>query len=601
MAKGQKGALKSKVKGLALTAKGMWKTPLKGRYLTLKEMCYFGAFALGNSWLMNAVNYVTTVAFIPYFYRIDTIHAYVIVTIATFVNMLILPIIGNKIERTRTKIGRYKPFILGCIPIYAIFGILAMSIPQINNEGGRILYAYLTCAPSLVISTFCNNMYQNMPTVITPNTQERADIMTPIGLVVGFAPTVLQIVVGPIRAAFGEAEYLAMRIIGMISVFVSIACMLFILKVQERVYDIKTDDKGEEKVTLKEAFKMLAKNKPLIIFCIALVLGSLRDFTGQFRWLIIQFRFNADVEVAKQISGVPQTIIGFAATVSMLLLPIVTRKMDKKWIAVLFTVTSTLPNLILAIVRYENIPVGTPSLIGLTLLFFISCINPMYLLIPIMLGELADYQQYKTGKRLDGHLQNLLFVLPALATNVLMLCSYYLQKMVGFEAKDYADITHTLNAAEQMVACEWFDIVALISAVSGILLAIVMLFYPLSRKKHKEVMESLSARGVLTNVDNAENADTANATDEVAENVAEDSTVANEVTGVADTDTAESADIADNETTAEVHTDTPEITETEETSEENTDNEDAEVTDEVENTDNEDTEVTDEVENTDKE
>ncbi|MGN0771351.1 MAG: MFS transporter [Christensenellales bacterium] len=499
----QKGAVMAKVKNFAVTAKSMWKTPLKGRYLALKEMCYFGLFALGNSWLMSAVNYVACISFIPYFYQIDTIHAYIIVAISSIVNMIFLPFIGNKIEQTKTKIGKYKPFIIGCIPFYVIFAMLAMWVPQLSQETSRILYAYLTCAPVLIMSTFCNNMYQNMPTVITPNAQERADIMTPIGLVVGFAPSLLQVVVGPIRSAFPDQEYLAMRIIGAVSVVISVACMLFILKVKERVYEVRTndDEPQENKITFIESCKMLAKNKPLIIFCIALVLGSLRDFTGQFRWLIIQIRFNEDIATALQISGIPQTIIGFSATVAMLLLPIVTRKMDKKWIVVLFAVTSTLPNIILACIGYENIPIGTASLVVLTILYFISCVNPLYLLIPIMLGEIADYQQYLTGKRLDGHLQNFLFVVPGVATNLLMICSYFLQKAVGFEIKDYSLNSGSYTAAQQATACNWFNIVAIIAAVSGALLAIVMLFYPLSRKKHKEVVDDLMARGIITNVD----------------------------------------------------------------------------------------------------
>ena len=107
--------------------------------------------------------------------------------------------------------------------------MLAMWVPQLDQEASRIAYAYLTCAPVQIMATFCNNMYQNMPTVITPNAQERADIMTPIGLVVGFAPSLLQLVVGPIRSAFPDQEYLAMRIIGAVSVVISVVCMLFIL------------------------------------------------------------------------------------------------------------------------------------------------------------------------------------------------------------------------------------------------------------------------------------------------------------------------------------------------------------------------------------
>lgn len=499
----EKVPFKVKVKNGALAVKGMWKTPPKGRFLNLKEMLSFGGFALGNSMMLSAINYVATASYLPMFYEIDAIHAYIIIALATFINMIILPFIGNLIERLNTKIGRYKPVILGALPIYVIFMMLTMWIPQLEKEADRIIYAYLTCTPGLVLANFVNNMYQNMPTVITPNNQERADIMTPIGLIVGFAPTVLNIVAGPVRAAFPKGQqYMAMRIIGAVSAVLGVICILFILKVKERIYEIdKTNNSNEkeEKVTMIEALKMLSKNKPAIIFCIALVLGSLRGFTDQFRWLIIQFRFDEHVQTAVQISGLPQTIIGFASTVAMLLLPIITRKMNKRTAIMLFTFTSVLPYVILGSIGYQNIPVGTPSLIVLTILFFIACLNPIYLLIPIMLGELADYQQWKTGKRLDGHLQNLLFIVPGLSMNLLMIASYYLQKQVGFEQKDYIEIMQDYTAVQQATACEWFNIVAIISAVSGALMIIVMLFYPLSRKKHQQIVEELKARSVITN------------------------------------------------------------------------------------------------------
>ena len=87
------------------------------------------------------------------------------------------------------------------------------------------------------------------------------------------------------------------------------------------------------------------------------------------------------------------------------------------------------------------------------------------------------------------------------ATNLLMICSYFLQKAVGFEIKDYSLNSGSYSAAQQATACSWFDLVAIISAVSGVLLAIVMLFYPLSRKKHQQVVDVLMAKGIITNVD----------------------------------------------------------------------------------------------------
>ena len=154
-------------------------------------------------------------------------------------------------EKKRTKWGRYKPYILFSLPLLALFTMMSMWAPQYSSEIDRVIYAYCSCVPVIAISTFANNMYQTMPNVITPNTQERADIMTPIGLIVGFAPTIMNIIVGPIRSAFMGQEYIAMRIIGAIAVVIGSLCVMFILKVKERVYEL--EDNNRELIEAQEA------------------------------------------------------------------------------------------------------------------------------------------------------------------------------------------------------------------------------------------------------------------------------------------------------------------------------------------------------------
>lgn len=482
-----------KIKTAVVKVKGMWKTPAEGKYLTLKEIAHYCLYVLGVGTMITIINYVATVSFIPYYYKIDSIHAYIIVASSSILNIFAQTFLGNMIEKTQTKWGKYKPYILFSLPLFALLILLVMWIPQFENESTRVLYAYLTCLPVLMVSTFFNNMYQTMPTIITPDAQERADLMTPVGLVFGFAPSVLQVIVGPIRAHYiglGK-EYMALRIIGIIGVALGVVCVLSILRVKERVYKRKKDAAvPEEKLSFKQAFKILRKNKPLIVLCIALILGSMREFVNQFRYLILQFRISENVQTALNLSGIPLTIIGFGATVAMVLLPIATRKLDKHKIIIIFSLIGVAANGALGLIGYENIPIGTPSLIVITLLHFLSMVTPLYLLIPVMLGEIADYQQSVSGRRLEGYLQNMLFTIPGLFTFIFMIAAGLWQRQVGFELKDYSGIAE-FTQAQQAVACRWFDAVTLISAVSTLLMVIVLCFYPLSRKKHAVAVENL--------------------------------------------------------------------------------------------------------------
>lgn len=495
--------MKDKIKNLLLTLKSMWNKPLEGRYLTIKEVGAFGLYAFGNSAMYNAViMYMVTISFIPYYYFIDALHGYIILILGNLLNFLLQPIIGNAMEKRKTKWGRYKPYILFSLPIMAFFTMLVMWVPQYESETSRIIYAYITCTPVIAISTFANNMYQTMPNVITPNSQERADIMTPVGLLVGAAPSIMQITVGPLRDFFRERgeEFMAMRILGLVSVVIGVLCVLFIIKVKERVYELEDTSTSEEKVNFATAAKMLLHNKPLIILTVALLLGCLREFWKQYLQIMVQIKFAADISTALKVSGIPLTLIGFASTIAMFLLPLVTRKMSKHHIVIMFSALGLVSMTILSAVGFERFPVGTVSAVVLTILMFLASLNPTYLLIPVMLGEIADYQQAKTGKRLEGHLQNYLFTLPLLASQVFMLIGWYWQQSIGFEPKDYSRKDLIVYTPEQQaIASEWFNAAFIISAVSMALLIIVLLFYPLTKKKHAEIAEMLKAQSVNLN------------------------------------------------------------------------------------------------------
>ena len=472
--------------------KELWNHPAKGRFLPIKEVGFLGLYTLGSSFIMTAITYVVTITEVPLLYEIDAIHGYLIMLIGTLLNLILQPVIGYFMERTNTKYGKYKPYILLSLPLAGVFGILATFIPQLG-ETGRIIFAYTTCVPALFISNYIGYMYQTMPNVITPNAQERADIMTPVGLVYGFAPSVLQIIAGPIRAHFLELgkEYMGLRIIGIISIIIGILCCLFIIRVKERVYDVSGAKK--EEMSFFGSLKMLFKNKPLMIVFFALILGSLREFWRTFMTLVIRFRFADTVTMALNLSGIPLTIIGFASTVAMLLLPICTRKLDKKLIIIIFSLLNAISLAILAIVGFENIAVGTPSLIMITIFFFIAAINPTYLIIPLLLGDIADYQQYKTGRRLEGHIQTLLFTVPGLCSFGFMLLGSIVQKEIGFEQRLYAGLD-VIPDNLQEIGCNWFNITLIISIVSLLLLVAIIAFYPLSKKKHEEIMKELEKR-----------------------------------------------------------------------------------------------------------
>ena len=482
-----KPTLKEKIKELPKTIKVFWKTPPKGRYLNLKEIACFAGSAFGMSTVVTVVSGLITATQIPTIYNFNVIHGAWICLIASVLGLIIQPFFSKLLQNTNTKFGRYKPFILILAPILAVFAILATWQPQFALYQNRVIYAYCTCIPTLILWNLFQNTYYMLPGVVTPNQQERADIWSPIGLVIGFSPTVMNVLGNVIKSIFTDMgkEYMAYRILGFVYAAVGLALVMCLFKVKERL--IVTNE-NKEKVGLIEGLRMVVKNKPLMVLTLALILGCCRtvveidaEYIGRLRYAVTEL---GEVDVVKGLAifGGLTMITGFAATPNMILLPLMTRKFNSRTILMFWAGCNTVGYLILGSIGIENIPQGTWSVVVITLLRFISLFNAIASLQPLMMAQLSDYQQLKTGKRLEG---------------------FYVKDAMGYQSSNLVkpstipeDVFWAPDAATVESALNYYNVAFIVSAVSAALMFITLLFYKLGKKEHAEVVRQLRERGL---------------------------------------------------------------------------------------------------------
>lgn len=482
----------NKIKSLFTSLKNGWSTPPKGRYLTFKEMACYGFSGLGVSFIVNVITAVITATQIPYIYEIDVIHGTIIFSIVGVSNLLIQPFFGKMLQNTKTKIGRYKPYIIGIAPVISLFVVLATWLPQVSSMTFRVVYAYCTCIPVLVLWNIWYNTFYMIPAAMTPVSQERTDMLSPVGLIMGFAPTVMNFIIGPIRAHFMSQgrEYMAFRLMGLISTVIGVILVFLILKTKERIYETPQE---RENISVKEGLRLVMQNKPLMIYTLAMIIGSLRGVAEMNSYYIGQFRYGETTEQGLSLFSMLSPIVGFAATPAMLLLPFMTRKMNNKSIMIMWQAINAVAYGVLCIIGYENIPVGTPTAIVITIVRFVTCFNAVGTLTPIMLSEMYDYQQWKTGRRLEGFIQTFAVSMTGLVAQFAMFIPTFIQKKIGYQPMNFK------NGAEYLpeniaIMNQWFNISAVITVVSGILFIAVMAFYPLSKKKYNQIMEELKEK-----------------------------------------------------------------------------------------------------------
>lgn len=482
----------NKIKSLFTSLKNGWSTPPKGRYLTFKEMACYGFSGLGVSFIVNVITAVITASQIPYIYEIDVIHGTIIFSIVGVSNLLIQPFFGKMLQNTKSKFGRYKPYIIGIAPVISLFVVLATWLPQVNSMTFRVVYAYCTCIPVLVLWNIWYNTFYMIPAAMTPVSQERTDMLSPVGLIMGFAPTVMNFIIGPIRAHFMSQgrEYMAFRLMGLISTAIGVILVFLILKTKERIYETPQE---RENISVKEGLRLVMQNKPLMIYTLAMIIGSLRGVAEMNSYYIGQFRYGETTEQGLSLFSMLSPIVGFAATPAMLLLPFMTRKMNNKSIMIMWQAINTVAYGVLCIIGYENIPVGTPTAVVITVIRFVTGFNAVGTLTPIMLSEIYDYQQWKTGRRLEGFIQTFAVSMTGLVSQFAMFIPTFIQQKIGYQPMNFK------NGAEYLpeniaIMNQWFNISAVITVVSGILFIAVMAFYPLSKKKYNQIMEELKEK-----------------------------------------------------------------------------------------------------------
>ncbi|MBB5212532.1 glycoside-pentoside-hexuronide (GPH):cation symporter [Microbulbifer hydrolyticus] len=87
------------------------------------------------------------------------------------------PVVGGMADRTRSRWGRYRPYLLLMALPYAGLAVLAFTTPDLG-ENGKLVYAYITYTLLMTVYTAINIPYSALGGVITEDTTERASIQS---------------------------------------------------------------------------------------------------------------------------------------------------------------------------------------------------------------------------------------------------------------------------------------------------------------------------------------------------------------------------------------------------------------------------------------
>lgn len=179
------------------------------------------------------------------------------------------PLMGAVADRTNTRWGKYRPYMLWMAVPFGLFGYLAFANPDFSQTG-KLIYAYVTYVGLMMAYTAINVPYSALMGVMTPSSEERTSLSS-FRFVGAFSGTLLiSLSVRPlVRLLGGGDEALGFKLtMALLSI---IAVLLFIITfctTKERVKPLV----NKEGTSLAKDIQFLFKNRPWVIMVIAAIL-----------------------------------------------------------------------------------------------------------------------------------------------------------------------------------------------------------------------------------------------------------------------------------------------------------------------------------------
>ncbi len=406
------GSIKQKLRDIVT----YWNKPLKGRYMSFKEIGAYsfggiGAYCiitLGTACLLGVGNTLLQSTL-----GIDPMDMYIMYVIAVLANIPMTGIRANIIDNTRNKAGKYRPYIFSMALPTSLICVTMVWFPYNKLEeafGSQTLFgeskAYvIKCAIILILNLllhffyyFFYDAYENLIHVLSPDSQERADVSSIKSIVYSLAPTLVNLFTPIIAQNIFHTNSTDIRVYRLLypilCVFGLILCMVVYKHTEEKIVQARTH---VIQVKFTDAVRAVAKNKYFWIISLAGWIGFLESaYVNILYWL-----YNYGGSCNGNQYGIIVTIYGNASLWGMILAPFLIRKWGKK--AVL--VVTNLFNIMFILLMLP----ATKELTGMTIWLVLACLymnafmgSFALILNPSIQADIRDYQQYVTGERIDG-------------------------------------------------------------------------------------------------------------------------------------------------------------------------------------------------------
>ena len=174
------------------------------------------------------------------------------------------PIIGALADRTHSRWGKFRPWILFTAIPLGVIALLAFSTPHFSYKG-KLIYAVITYTLLLLFYAANNLPYSALSGVITGNMKERNSLSSYRFVAVMFAQFFVQVFMLSIieTAGGGDKSIGIEKVMTWLAIIGTVMLLITFLTTRERIVP-----KPEQKSSIKEDLGDLSKNQPWIIMLV---------------------------------------------------------------------------------------------------------------------------------------------------------------------------------------------------------------------------------------------------------------------------------------------------------------------------------------------
>ena len=423
-----------------------------------------------------------------------------ILMIGSLSAIIVDPTVGLLIDRTNTRWGKFRPWVLWTIIPFCVFYVLAFYNPGIHEKSMVATYATISYVLMMTAYSFNNIPYTSLGGVMTSDIKERTSITTIRFIAVTIAQFVVQGLTLPLVDTFGKGN-LQHGWVCTIGVFACIAMVMFVVTFMVSKERIQPPPSQETNIKddIKDTVSDVSWNSmALLTFAIFITLamwGSAINFYFQYNIdqkslqdFLNFFGLNVEQKDAYSIGfsifNMTTAIVQFLGVIC--LSRYLANKYGKKKVFIVC----------LSLTAFFTALFYIPSPTDISLLFVLNILKslayaPTVPLLWAMIGDVADHIEYQNYRRATGFCFSGITLALKLGLGLGGAIAGVIISMFGYVAGG--------EAIQNEMAMEGIRIVS--SIVPAILFGvgvIALYFYPISKEYNESMQAELASRRRMT-------------------------------------------------------------------------------------------------------